>query len=115
MKCAWKTCNNEVGKGRRFCNAKCKSKFFVDKRRKELKQKAITYKGGKCDVCGYSKNVAALAFHHLDPSHKEFSHSDKGITRSWEATRRELDKCQLLCLNCHAELHSRQRSSVTKR
>jgi predicted HNH restriction endonuclease len=59
-------------------------------------------------ICGYSKSVSALAFHHLDPAHKDFGHSDKGLTRSWEAIRRELDKCQLLCLNCHAEVHARQ-------
>ncbi len=114
MKCAWKTCRNEIGKGRRFCNVKCKSKYFVDKRRKQLKQMAVVHKGGMCQVCGYSKDISALAFHHLEPEHKDFSFSDKGLTRSWDAIIRELEKCQLVCLNCHAEIHARQRSSVTE-
>ena len=29
-------------------------------------------KGGKCEICGYDKNLAALDFHHLDPNQKDF-------------------------------------------
>jgi 5-methylcytosine-specific restriction endonuclease McrA len=68
-------------------------------------QKAIEYKGGKCIYCGYSKCSRALSFHHVNPSEKSFGISARGITRSWEKTRRELDKCVLVCSNCHAEIH----------
>jgi len=113
MVCAWKTCMTEVSTGRRFCGLKCKRKFFVDKRRKELKQMAIATKGGACELCGYTKCEAALVFHHLEPERKVFSLSAKGITRSWERIKSELEKCILLCANCHAEIHARQRSQET--
>lgn len=106
--CAWKTCRERVGAGRRFCGLKCTGKFFVDHRRKRLKQMAIAYRGGKCERCGYAKCETALAFHRLDPASKDFSISADGITRSWEKVRKELDKCALVCANCHAEIHARQ-------
>jgi len=80
-------------------------KQAVAKRRKTLLQKARAYKGGKCMVCGYKKCGRALAFHHVDPNTKSFGISARGITRSWEKVKKELDKCVLLCANCHAEVH----------
>ncbi len=79
----------------------------VDKRRKTLKIKAIEYKGGKCqnESCGYSKCPDAMEFHHLDPSEKDFSISKTGVTRGWDKVKCELDKCILLCSNCHREIH----------
>jgi len=76
----------------------------VSKRRRRLKEDAVLYKGGKCCKCGYSKCLAALAFHHLDPKEKEFRIGNKNI-KSWERIRKELDKCILVCHNCHAEIH----------
>lgn len=78
----------------------------VMKRRKKVKALAIEYKGGSCHVCHYSKCVEALEFHHIDPSVKSFSIGAKGYTRSWESVRNELDKCVLLCANCHREIES---------
>ena len=77
----------------------------VTKRRKKLKIMSIQLKGGKCIFCGYSKYVGALELHHLDPSKKDFSLSVRGLTRSWEKIQSELDKCILVCANCHRELH----------
>lgn len=76
----------------------------VAKRRRALKLRAVEYKGGKCVMCGYSEHVGVLDFHHLDPSQKEFSIGAKGYTRSWERLRVELDKCILVCANCHREI-----------
>ena len=56
----------------------------VAKRRKQLREKAIEYKGGKCMICGYKKYSGALDFHHLDEKTKSFGISINGITRSWE-------------------------------
>lgn len=67
---------------------------------------AIAYKGGKCQVCGYDKCVGALEFHHIDPTQKDFGISAKGYTRSWDKNRQELDKCILVCANCHREIHN---------
>jgi len=77
----------------------------VAKRRKKLRTMALEYGGGKCRICGYSKCNNALTFHHLDPTKKDFGLSANGITRSWEKTKTELEKCILLCMNCHAEVH----------
>jgi hypothetical protein len=84
---------------------KCRSEN-VSKQRRGRKLKAIEYKGGQCKICGYSKCASALEFHHLDPNEKDFSFSAKGLTRSWEKQKIELDKCALLCSNCHKEVHT---------
>lgn len=81
-------------------------KAAVAKRRRNLRMKAIAAKGGKCEVCGYSKCMQALEFHHVDPNKKEFSISADGSTRSWIRIQAELDKCYLLCANCHREIHA---------
>ena len=77
----------------------------VRKRRNELKIMAVAYKGGKCQnpECGYDKCVDALEFHHL--GNKEFAISS-GNTKSWEKIKKEIDKCLLLCSNCHKEVHA---------
>lgn len=80
----------------------------VTKRRRKVKELAVAYKGGKCEKCGYDKCVAAMDFHHLDPEKKEFNLSAKGHCRKWEDIKQELDKCILICSNCHRELHSEE-------
>lgn len=82
-----------------------KRSMSVQKRRYKVKEMAIAYRGGKCEKCGYNKCNGALEFHHLDPSKKDFAIGNKGYTRSWEKIREELDKCIMLCANCHRELH----------
>jgi len=78
----------------------------VTKRRRKIKQLAIAYKGGQCQICGYSKYQGALDLHHIDQDSKEFGIGDKGYTRSWEKVKIELDKCTLLCANCHREVEA---------
>ena len=73
-------------------------------RHKRLKTDAVMYKGGKCQTCGYSKCLGALEFHHRDPTQKEFALSCSKA-RTLEALKSELDKCDLLCSNCHREIH----------
>jgi 5-methylcytosine-specific restriction endonuclease McrA len=84
---------------------KCLVEAVTNSRRK-LKQKSVQYKGGKCNRCGYNKCLDALEFHHIDRSDKEFGIGTKGATRAWEKLKIELDKCELLCSNCHKEEHS---------
>lgn len=83
-----------------------KAAIAVDKRRKLIKKLAIEYKGGKCQICGYNKCERALEFHHKNPDEKSFGLGAKGLTRSWEKTKIELDKCVLLCANCHREVEA---------
>ena len=80
----------------------------VHKRRKKIRLMALEYKGGKCQKCGYDRCSDALEFHHNNLSDKDFSISSKGYTRSWNRVREELDKCTLLCANCHREVHANQ-------
>ena len=72
---------------------------------------AVDYKGSHCELCGYSRCIEALEFHHTDSSGKDFSISEKGYTRSWGKVQEELDKCMLLCANCHRELHAKLAAS----
>ena len=81
-------------------------KQAVAKRRRKIKEFAVDYKGGKCQICGYSKCIWALDLHHLDPRTKEFAIGEKGYTRSWEVVKREVDKCILVCANCHREIEA---------
>lgn len=68
------------------------------------KQKAVDYKGGSCKNCGYRNCLAALHFHHRNPDEKDPKWAN--ITKlKFESQKRELDKCDLLCANCHAEEH----------
>ncbi len=64
---------------------------------------AIKYKGGKCFICGYNKCTDAFDFHHIGIG-KEFGISKDGLTRSWTRVKREIEKCVLLCANCHREI-----------
>ena len=90
--------------GRYRCK-KC-SVEAVQRRREKLKLLAVEYKGGECEVCGYKKCVNALECHHIDPNEKEFGVGENGYTRSIEAIKKELDKCILVCSNCHREIHA---------
>ena len=76
----------------------------VQKRRDKLKELAVHYKGGRCSICGYDRCIGALEFHHVDPNVKEFGIGN-GNTKSFEVLKKELDKCILVCANCHREIH----------
>lgn len=107
MNCKGKTCDNELhGKQTVWCSDKCRIKYYVDKNRRDMKLRAVEYKGGKCQRCEWNENVAGLQFHHPDPTQKEFGVAQQGHTRSWEKIKKEVDKCFLLCANCHAVVHA---------
>jgi hypothetical protein len=80
-------------------------RMAVKRRRRKLREMARSLKGDKCAICGYNKCARVLSFHHIDPSKKDFSLSEKGLTRSWEKIKEEIKKCVLLCANCHLEVH----------
>lgn len=86
----------------------------VRRKRYRLKEKAVEYKGGKCEICGYDKCIDALEFHHLDSSKKDFGISS-GETRKWNKIKNELDKCIMVCSNCHRELHAKDNENVKTR
>lgn len=78
----------------------------VARHRRIKKQWCVDYLGGKCIVCGYSKCLEALEFHHRDPNQKDFGFSQYQKV-SFKRLAVELDKCDLLCANCHREEHVR--------
>ncbi len=80
---------------------------------KAFKEKCVEYLGGECKLCEYNKCIAALDFHHRDPKTKKFEVSRSGVVFS-ERVREELDKCDLLCSNCHKELHYEQGERLTE-
>jgi len=82
------------------CNSCSTVKYQIAK-----KIRAIEYKGGSCACCGYNKYYGALGFHHLDPKKKDFQIGGS-YSRKWSDLLVELDKCVLVCHNCHAEIHA---------
>jgi len=72
--------------------------------RKKVKIKLVEYKGGCCEICKYDKCVDALEFHHKNPAEKDFSVG--GQSKSFEKLKNEVDKCVLVCANCHREIHA---------
>jgi len=95
------------GKGRKAYNL-CKECFNKDniERGRKKKQYLVEFKGGKCESCGYSKVFSALEFHHLEAKHKDPQFKNM---RYWdlEKAKKELEKCLLLCSNCHREAHEK--------
>lgn len=98
--------NSHDRKTRNTYYSLCKSCHCKDtlNRRLKFKKKSVDYKGGFCVSCGYNKNLTALEFHHKNPQDKEINPS-KMMNKSWDFIKNELDKCILLCSNCHREEH----------
>lgn len=70
------------------------------------KAKAVEYLGGKCEFCGLiDEEIAVYDFHHIDPEEKEIAISDK-LGLNFERIKEELDKCILICANCHRRLEA---------
>lgn len=93
-------------KGKTGLSSYCKPcAALVDKiARQEKKLKLAQHTSTECLVCHYDKCIAALEYHHLDPSTKKFQIS-QGWNRSFKEILKEAQKCVVLCSNCHKELH----------
>ena len=93
---------NPNGSYQMFCKKHLEQKrYHVKHRSRKNKNDAVLYKGGKCNRCGYNKSNAALDFHHVDRTQKDKNWSSLRL-RPLEQLKNELDKCELLCKNCHA-------------
>ena len=103
------------GRQRRFCSRSCKNRDTNNRHQSYSSQQTrglarklelIVICGGKCNRCGYARNLAALTWHHLDPALKTFNLDVRSLSnRNRDAIDDELRKCILLCANCHAETH----------
>lgn len=89
-------------------NSYCKSCMSAQskERQRALKTKAVEYKGGRCEECGIVDRNCIYDFHHRDPSQKDFSMGNVKSLKWSVAIQNELDKCLLLCSNCHRKRHS---------
>lgn len=70
-----------------------------------VKEKAVIYKGGRCTHCSGMFPYPAMQFHHRNPEEKDCSWTKLRL-KSWDKITVELDKCDLICANCHAIHHS---------
>lgn len=85
------------------------SNSYKKQKERGLKRKfeLINLKGGACEKCGYNKCIAALDFHHSNPNEKLFQIDVRHISnKNMKDLLKELDKCVLLCANCHREEHN---------
>ena len=99
-----------------LCSEKCKNKKsynsknegywseYARLKRAEKKQSLVDMKGRACQKCGYNRNLSSLEFHHIDGT-KELAISQI-MGFSIKNIKKELDKCILLCSNCHTKEHS---------
>ena len=69
------------------------------------KERILLVMGEKCQLCGYSKCNKALELHHIDPKEKDRTISGNLLNNAWSTLCKELQKCVLLCANCHREVH----------
>ena len=114
-------CKTELsGQKKMYCCNACKQKHHYDRiksqtnsyhsqtlRSLKRKQILLEMRGGGCEKCGYNKNLAALEFHHKNPKDK-ISKLDSRIlsNRTWKFILVEFEKCEVLCSNCHKEIHN---------
>ena len=73
---------------------------YMKARRLERRQELLILSGNRCKICN---STDSLEFNHIDRSTKLITLSGKGLDGSWETILKELDKCELLCNNCHLE------------
>lgn len=109
-------CSEEIknrGPQAKYCQDKCKetarpTSGMMAPRYKFRMEKRIyldEYKMERgCETCGYNQHPAALTLDHIDPSTKLFTPSH-GVTRNWDVFLAEIQKCRVLCANCH-NIHS---------
>jgi predicted transcriptional regulator len=97
------------------CKDCCRSETSLSNKRVFYKKQLVEYKGGKCEKCGYNSCLNALEFHHRDPTEKEISITNlfKWGKLDFESAKKEIDKCSLLCANCHREIHSKTSSIIS--
>lgn len=111
-------CGNKLnGTQKKYCSNNCKSKdYYLNHKSNNALSQTIRYakrkldliniKGGKCEICGYSNNLSALEFHHLDSKEKLFNIDGRNISnKKFGELINEANKCILLCSNCHKEIH----------
>jgi len=88
----------------RYHECKLCFRIRINERHAIIKETLILQKGGCCSRCGYNTSLRVLCFHHVDPTQKEFTISNKP-SANIKTLKIEAEKCIVLCHNCHAEKH----------
>jgi hypothetical protein len=103
-----KSTNDFYGRRKTNLHSWCKvcNKALTLERQRNFKRMAVEYKGGECQDCGIIDHQAIYDFHHLTPEEKDFNISKFRATSWCDKIEEELDKCVLLCANCHRKRHS---------
>ena len=65
-----------------------------------------------CQDCGYSEHVVALQFDHVRGTKK--AHVSNMLNCSWETLLKEIEKCEVVCANCHHVRTMSERGLNTK-
>ena len=110
----WSIIKEEIKKCELLCGNCHSEKHYLEGNsdgRRQSKLIYLKYKGEKCETCGYNKCEASLTFHHRDPNNKSFcigslSSRLTNISELKDYVINELDKCDVLCRNCHTEIHT---------
>lgn len=83
-----------------------KMNSYVRKWRKKNKTLLDEYKMRRgCSRCGYAEHPSALDLHHTSPEDKKFSIAAKINNHPFESLIDEIEKCDVLCANCHRIIH----------
>ena len=100
-----------------YVNRKAVNLYRLNHKRKAKESRVKSYKHYQvimrelkingCAICGYNTCDRALSFHHVNLKDKKFCMSIKCVGRSNSNVVNELNKCILLCANCHMEIHER--------
>jgi hypothetical protein len=112
-----------TGNQSKYCSKHCKSKSLskihsqnssqrISIKRRENKIRAISNLGERCNICGYTGSPEAFDFHHKNKELKQYLISSI-LHYSWKNLKNELDKCILLCANCHLIIHYKTKD-ITK-
>lgn len=119
----FKTTSDGLNYRCRICHNAAKKQYYNDNPKfrehakkyskqmyRKIKRRAIEYLGGKCLDCNleYKPNIneSVYDFHHRDPKQKDFAVMELR-TRSFNKIKDEIDKCDLLCANCHRLRHQK--------
>ena len=110
----WSDIKKEIEKCELLCENCHREKHYNEKEyesRRKTKEIIVNYKGNKCEICGYNKSLAALIFHHKDKNNKKYEIGKINIRvdnlqQLNDDVMLEIDKCELLCSNCHREKHA---------
>lgn len=108
-----KECQRNVSRAHYAANTESHKKRVIInsvQRAKTNREKYKALKGElKCNRCSET-HIAVLDFHHEDPSTKDRAISNMIYSWSFEVVLKEMEKCEVLCSNCHRKHHYEEKA-----